>query len=65
MGEIKFVKKSTFIITIILLLLLFAISIFGIIYYYENRNNDINIPKEIDNEININDFSFEIVGEGN
>lgn len=60
MGEIKFVKKSTFLITIILLLLLFAISIFAIIYYYENRNTSVNVPTEIKNEINMNDFSFTI-----
>ena len=48
-----YVKKSTFILTIISLIIIFAICIFVIISNYEKNNVQINIPTVVE-EDNIN-----------
>lgn len=48
-----YVKKSTFILTIISLIIIFAICIFAIISNYEKNNVQINIPTVVE-EDNIN-----------
>ncbi len=48
-----YVKKSTFILTIISLIIIFAICIFFIISNYEKNNVQINIPTVVE-EDNIN-----------
>ena len=64
MESSKWMKKSTFFITIFILLIIFAISIISIIYYYENKNISANIPTEIQNEININNLGLTVNGDG-
>lgn len=46
----KYVKLRTFIITIIVLVLIFLLSIFFIISYYKDRNITVNLPTEVDQE---------------
>ena len=47
------VKKSTFIITICALLVIFIAAIAIIIYHYENRNVNISIPTVVEEETNV------------
>ena len=47
------VKKSTFIITICALLVIFIAAIAIIVYHYENRNVNISIPTVVEEETNV------------
>ena len=50
----KFVKKSTFILTVITLIFIFAISTFLIILYYKDKNIIVNIPTVVEDDISNN-----------
>lgn len=39
-----YIKISTFIITIIIFLILYVVSIFLVVNFYENRNVIVNVP---------------------
>lgn len=43
-----YIKISTFIITIIIFLILYAVSIFLVISHYEDKNVIVNIPTIVD-----------------
>lgn len=48
MENRDFVKKTTYVITIIILLVIFLISTICIVFYYENRNIKVNIPTVVE-----------------
>lgn len=62
MKDIGFVKKSTFILTIIILLIVFAVSITSIIIYYENKDMKINIPTVVQDGNDVSNNSNDILG---
>ena len=47
------VRKSTFIITICIMLVIFIATIAIIVYHYENRNVNISIPTVVEEETNV------------
>lgn len=46
----KYIKLRTFIITIIVLVLIFILSTVLIISYYKDRNITVNLPTEVEQE---------------
>ena len=50
------VRKSTFIITICILLVIFIATISIIVYHYESRNVNVSIPTVVDEDSNVEDL---------
>lgn len=50
MINLGYVKKSTFILTITVLTILFVSSIIFVIHYYKNKNITVNIPTVVEDE---------------
>ncbi len=48
MINLGYVKKTTFLITIIILVIIFITSLILVINYYKNKNITVNIPTIID-----------------
>lgn len=49
MENTYWIKKSTYISTIIILLLIFAITLFFVITYYEKRKVNVSVPTVVEN----------------
>ena len=47
------VRKSTFIITICIMLVIFIATIVIIVNHYENQNTDISMPTVVEEETNV------------
>lgn len=53
-----YIKISTFIITIIIFLILYVVSIFLVVNFYENRNVTVNVPSIVtDNNTLYDEYS--------
>lgn len=61
----KYIKLKTFIITIIILILLFITSIIFIISYYKDKNVIVTIPTEVEIEDDTNSSINSITLVGN
>lgn len=59
MENTYWIKKSTYISTIIILLLIFAITLFFVITYYEKRKVNVSVPTVVEN-INTDNSMFGI-----
>lgn len=57
MENTYWIKKSTYISTIIILLLIFAITLFFVITYYEKRKVNVSVPTVVEN-INTDNSMF-------
>lgn len=60
MKDTKFVKKSTFLLTITILLILSIISNIIIILYYKDKNITVNIPTVLEEDIENNSSLLDI-----
>ena len=58
--EVFMVRKSTFIITICIMLVIFIATIAIIINHYENKNVDISIPTVVEEDSNVESLLPEI-----
>lgn len=62
MENKNYVKKSTFILTIVILLIIFAISVTCIVLHYENMDMTINIPTVVQDANDLDSNSNELQG---
>ena len=60
LKDTKFVKKSTFLLTITILLILSIISNIIIILYYKDKNITVNIPTVLEEDIENNSSLLDI-----
>lgn len=63
MENNRFIRKSTFIITIIALVIFFTFSIVLIILHYKDKNIVVNIPTVLEDDISSNALSNVIIFE--
>ena len=56
MINLGYVKKTTFLITIIILVIVFITSLILVINYYKNKNITVNIPTVIDDGSSANEL---------
>lgn len=62
MENKNYVKKSTFILTIVILLIIFAISVTCIVLHYKNMDMTINIPTVVQDANDLDSNSNELQG---